>query len=502
MPDLSALDGVALNSALQSGEEDPLAPVIVMTPIAGFPKTVDVEDSLGQPITLFARDRLTRFVATDNDHKLDNVSITFIDEEGFFSSPDNLAHGAIIDVAYGYKGNMSGERRLIIRRVQLEAMQGKAAAKRRKGFIVTIEGQAPGLVGLFDDGADVELFENARVSTIVRVLAARMGYHETGRGAKRLEINIAAEDDLIEKALTKPAAMKVPQFLKHIADRYGFIWRTGKSGMYFGMRDYTQAPSAIIDAQGSTLISYKLDGDMNLPTPKGLTLSGVEKGSFVEVVLQNTPSNTPPNGPGEYNPTAEDAEAAGQSQSSGLVEPPPNQSTNNFSAAASGNPNARARLQVIKRATTISQAIRKTNTVLRDYRPVTGSKAEIAWVRRFKQRLEKLWKLRVTVVGTPRLLANTVVTLKNFDTALLDGEWYVTEAKHSFDQGYTTELSMHRRRIKTKGKAKEVTVGVFTGATELKATNTKGGKNVEKVPLDRGQVRFIGNVPVDIPGQP
>jgi phage protein D len=481
MPQLSELEGEDLINELGKAPFDPFSPVIAMTPVAGFPRQVSTLNGLGETIFISARDRLTRFVVTDNDRKLDKIEMTFIDEDGFFADPANLAHGSVIDVAFGYKGKLSSERRLIVRRLQLQTMQGKASTKRRKGFIVSIEGQAPGIVGLLDDGLDVEVFENTRLSAIVRVVAGRLGYHETGKGGSRLEINIPPEDDIVERVLTKPAAMKMAQFIKYIADRYGFIICTSKKGMYFGIRDYNQRPGQVIDAHNSTLLSYNLDGDLNLPIPKGLIGSGVQKGSFTQVRFranaddQAQPSNT------DYTADEGEAAATTQPKATGLVEAVPGfQQTGALQIAT-------------RRPVTVGRAIRKRNTVVRDYRPILGGKAQIVRIKKFKQRIEKLWKLKIRTVGNPEFVAGTVVSLTNFDTPLLNGVWYITEAKHMFDQNYQTELTMRRRRSKTKrvapGRAIQT---IFRNKPRNKAEeDLTFGVSANNEPVVRGGLQII-----------
>lgn len=460
MPDFTSYEGRELVTALEGADYDPFAPMVTMSPVAGFPKTVSVQNGLGETIFISARDRLTKFVATDNDRKLDTIEITFIDEDGYFAEPANLAHGSVIDVAYGYKGRMSSERRVIVRRVQLEAMQGKASAKRRKGFIVTIEGQAPGIVGLYDDGADVEVFENTRLSAIVRMVAGRLGYHETGRGTARLEINVPPDDDLIEKVLTKPAALKTPQFLKYIADRYGFLLATSKKGMYFGIRDYAQSPGERIDAHNSTLISYKLDGDLNLPIPKGLVVSGVQKGSFKQVGFRTTVEDVAPKSNIDIASDEGDAAGTTATPASGFYEEAPNANRTPITPPTPRMATGTA-VVVTKRPVSTASALRLKNTVMRDFRPVTGSKLDLVRIKRFKQRIERQWKLKITTVGNPKFVAGMIVRLVNFDTPLLDGDWYITEAKHTFDQNYTTELSMHRRRDTQKRGPVKTIQGTF-----------------------------------------
>jgi phage protein D len=433
---------------LRSLDFDPFAPILLINPITGFPKTVDAETGIGDAtVKLDARDRLTRFEIDDNDKKLDVVRITFIDEEGFFGDPNQLAHGSVIDIAWGYKGLMSQPRRLIVRRLQLQALQGKARVGRRRGFLVNLEGLAPGVVGLADEGASVDLFENKRISTIARILGEKLGYHEEARGERNLTINIPPSDDFVETSLQKPAAQKLSQFMKSLADRYGMLASWGKTGLYFGIRDFDATPAKAIDFNDGLLLSYDLDGDLSLGIPKGLKLVGMRKGTWAEGTLQKTTDGDDPLAfNNDIASTENEASAEAEPHDTDIIEAPPEPSLQRQQADANSAIVSGSAVFELQKPIRASQALKRRHVVMEDFRPTTDAKMRAQALRRFTNRINKMWRLKLRIVGHPEFISGITIELRNFDTPLIDGTWYVLQAKHTFDREYITELVCRRRR--------------------------------------------------------
>ena len=91
-------------------------------------------------------------------------------------------------------------------------------------------------------------------------------------------------------------------------------------------------------------------------------------------------------------------------------------------------------------------------------------------VVRLKRHVLNRWKLKLKLVGDPRIFRGTVLDLENFGR-IIDGKWTVLAAKHTInDSGYTTELALrgtgrgtcktHPRRIKYTYDPKTGTIGV------------------------------------------
>jgi phage protein D len=96
-------------------------------------------------------------------------------------------------------------------------------------------------------------------------------------------------------------------------------------------------------------------------------------------------------------------------------------------------------------------------------------------VERFIRRVRRAWKLKLKLVGDPRLRAGQTVALVNFAT-LVDGRWYVEQATHTIDtSGYVTELKLRKA---PKAGAKR---GVWY---EVPTPGSTSGEQAIKIRLD------------------
>jgi hypothetical protein len=420
---------------------DPFAPIVIINPVAGFPKQFQTESGSGLQVTLDTRDRLQNFVLTDNDTKMDQLDLTFIDDEGVFADPDQLVHGAVIDVAWGYKGRMSQPRRLIVRRLQLGIVQGRQYARRRRGFMVTIEGLAPAVIQNTKAPAGDDFFADKPLATIVRTIAERLGFHEEARGEHRLDIRIPHDQNVSEPVISRPRSMTYPQFLQMLADKYDMVFQIRGTGLFFGTRDADARPNYVIDLNGTTLLGIDLDGDLVLGIPAGLALVGYSPGDqkLINVEKKVREKDRKKGSGPTIAKVEEDTQEATEVQAPGLVEPPPGLAIQGQSLIKTGAAKGRRVLNV-------------THNVMEDFRPTTTTRQASDIIRGFTNRIKKAWRIRIKLVGDPDIVAGKNVLLQNFGTALLDGTWFVTEARHRIQDAYITEL-LCRRHVGTKNQA-------------------------------------------------
>ncbi len=477
--------------AISSKPLDKLNPIVTLRPISGFPQTIDLEslDNTNTTITLGIRDRLQRFQLTDSDRKLDSCDITFLDEEGLFTDPAQLIHGAIIDVAWGYPGAMSEERRLIVRRLKLGLMQGRKFARRRRGYLVTFTAIAPGIVKHSAPPQTDDVFEGYPLSTIVKTVATKLGYHTEANDNSKATIEIPGEYDVIRSNVTRAATENYVQFLSRLANEYGLLFRQTAKGMYFGPRQVNEQASLIIDFDATLnggyglLLGFDLDGDLVFSVPAGLTVTAFRPSdqkiivaSIDNNVLQHKKGDTPAMAHTEKEATADTTPQT----DTGLVSPP---STTEVVA------------QYGVRTKSTLQAISKSRTVVEDFRPATSEKVIAVRSKHFNERIKKTWKLRVKLVGTVNVYAGGTIIIKNSSTALLEGLWYVKEARHTVDNsGFITELTLRRPKatqqstasskvifadVTTKGKKGETTDQLSTAliAESPKFNNPLGSKH-------------------------
>lgn len=450
--------------AISTKPVDILLPIVTLKPISGFPQNIALEGlDTNVTVTLGIRDRLQRFQLTDNDRKLDSCEITFLDEEGLFTDPAQLIHGAIIDVAWGYPGAMSEERRLIVRRLKLGLMQGRKFARRRRGYLVTFTAIAPGITKHSVAPKTDDIFEGYALSTIVKIIATKLGYHTEANNNTKAIIEIPGEYDIIRSNVTRAATENYVQFLSRLANEYGLLFRQTSKGMFFGPRKVEDQATLIVDFDATLdggyglLLGFDLDGDLVFSVPAGLTVTAFRPSdqqiittSIDNNVLQHKKGNTPSMAHTDQEATADTTPQT----DTGLVQPP---ETTTVVA------------QYGVRTKSTLQAISKSRTVVEDFRPATAEKIIAVRSKHFNERIKRTWKLRLKLVGTVNVYAGGTIIIKNSSTALLEGLWYVIEARHTVDNsGYVTEITCRRQTNKQQSVASSqvITANVLTHGTK------------------------------------
>jgi len=492
MPFLSSIP--ALSRPEEAGQGDPsdrgydrFLPVVRITPVSGFPDSINVQsDVFAKEFEVRSIDRLQSFVLTDNDKKLDICELSFIDDEGQFVDPNRLAHGAVIDASWGYPGKMSQKRRLIVRRLKIGLVQGRKWAKRRRGYIVTIEALAPGILYTTRPPTGNDLFEGKPLSEIVLQTAKRMGFSEAAKGAKRARVEIPKELDVVHKSIIRTAEMSYGQFLKKLADHHGLIYAVGRDGLLFAARDDTATPNVVIDLDDSSILGFDFDADLTLGIPAGIEVAGYDPSTQKDARSRKFETSKNKGGaPGNLANSEEQATAGSAPQDQTEVEPTPNDVA---TANAKGRKTVEGTALYGKKPLGKQGQINLTNTVLEDFRPAAFDKVESTANRLFRERKKRKWSLRLRLVGDPRLLARQTVLLKNFETPILDDTWLITEAKHTIDSnGYVTELQLKREGSITKaftgGPIIEVRSRKFATTKEQEALVLPGTKVVEAAAL-------------------
>lgn len=418
--------------AVRSLPDDPFRPIVTLTPIEGFPTTITVPTDTDQgDVTLNLVDRLQHFQMTDNDRKLDKCEITFIDEEGLFTDPNKLLHGAVIDVAWGYPGDMSQKRRLIIRKIRLGMMQGRKFARRRRGFLVTFTALAPGIITHSAAPTAADVFEGRPLSSVILEVTERMGYSTEATGKLKANILIPGDYDVIRDSITRAAAETYEQFLMRLAEEYGLLYKKdGQKGVYFGPRQTEGAAQLIIDQDGNNLLGFDLEGDLIFGIPAGLTVVGIRP-SDQKILKASASAATKPTKKGNTQPMA-------HTQADATASTAPDIASGQVEEVDSS-------VVVGTNAISATSALSKTHTVNEDFRPVTADKVTAKLARFYNERIKKTWRLRIKIVGNVHITAGSTILMVNFQTALLEGLWYVKEVHHVIDQGgYITDMVCRR----------------------------------------------------------
>jgi len=97
------------------------------------------------------------------------------------------------------------------------------------------------------------------------------------------------------------------------------------------------------------------------------------------------------------------------------------------------------------------------------------------------QRNWNAFQLNVKVVGNPNCLARRLFNLSGTGSAFVDGQWYISEAKHDITQTeYSTELHL-KHPPKTGAAGSKVTVGHHGDLSYNQQTAKTGGNGLGTV---------------------
>jgi hypothetical protein len=335
--------------------------------------------SAGEPINLDGR--ILGFTYEDTALKSDQASIQLDNFDlSLFDRPE-LAGGAVLEVSWGYSGNMAPPRRVVV--------------KKLKGFqTLTVEGQATSV--LMNLQAKTRSWTGRRRSDVVREVAGEYGFVgevvDVGDTSEVLEsVHQAGETDA--------------RFLRRLAAREEFEFFIDDSGFHWRARKQASPPTHVLtwysDPGRGDVMSVSVETDL------------VRRVGRVDVrgrdPLNKAPLEASANSANVGRPTLGELVE--------VVDPETGTtSLQRRNATASAHPTA---------ATTSDAASREA-------------------AARFRAAERDTVKLSMQVVGDPTLRAKAVVEVRGISSAL-SGKYYVTEAKHVIGaSGYVVDLKLTR----------------------------------------------------------
>lgn len=339
----------------------------------------DERAASGEPLDL--GDRLISFSFEDSERRADKVSLQLDNFDLSLFDRDDLMGGAVLEVSWGYAGNMALPRRVVVRSL--------------KGFTaLTIEGQA--LSVLMNREARTRCWENVTRSDVARAIAREHGYDGALADIDETEevfdvINQTAETDA--------------RFLRRLASREEYEFLVDEGGFQFHERRQHTAPTHVFtwyaDQGRGDVMSVNVESDLVRRAGR-VTVRGRDpmERRTVEAAASN-----------------ETAERATLSETVEVVDPETGETaveqrnaTANVRPTAAGTPG-----QVQREAAARHQ------------------RAERATI-----------KLSMQVVGDPTLRAGTVVELRGI-SSLLSGRYYLDEVKHTVSSsGYLCDLKLSK----------------------------------------------------------
>jgi phage protein D len=193
---------------------DRSAPGVRITSIA------DPHASGGAPVDLDAR--VLSFAYEESDVRIDKVSLELDNFDGALFDRAELLGGALLEISWGYPGNMAPARRVVVAKL--------------KGF-TTLTVEAHGLEHLWNDKARAMRWTNVTRSDVARAVAADHGY----------EGSFATIDDTEDRFdVINQAAETDAWFLRRLAAKEHFLFAIDAAGFHFHARRQTDAPERVL----------------------------------------------------------------------------------------------------------------------------------------------------------------------------------------------------------------------------------------------------------------
>ncbi|MBM4776237.1 MAG: phage late control D family protein [Archangiaceae bacterium] len=361
---------------------DRSAPGVRITSLA------DERAASGAPLNLDGR--VLAFSYEDSALKADQASLRLDNSDlSLFDRPE-FAGGAVLEVSWGYPGQMSLPRRVVVRKL--------------KGFqTLTVEGQATSV--LMNLQAKTRSWSGKRRSDVVRELAAEYGF--IGEAA-----DIGDTSEVLEAV--HQSSETDARFLRRLAAREEFEFFVDDSGFHWRARNQAPAPTRVLtwysDPGRGEVMSVNVESDL------------VRRVGRVDVKGRDPLAKAPIAG-------SANSETVPRSTLGELVEvvDPETGSTSlqQRNATVSAHPTT---------ATTPEAAKREAEA-------------------RFRAAERDTVKLSLQVVGDPTLRAKTIIEVRGISKAL-SGKYYLAEAKHVINaSGYVVDLKLTRDGLGSTEKA-------------------------------------------------
>jgi uncharacterized protein len=325
-------------------------------------------------------ERVLSFVYEDSEHKADKLVLS-VDNWDLRNFDDQVwKKGNLLEVSWGYPGDMAPTRQVVIQKVT--------------GFqVLAIEGHGTSV--LMNKVARCRTFENVRRSDVVRRIAQDNGY---GPAVQDIE-----DTQHVLPVITQ-ARMTDAQLLRRLADREGFQFYVDFDGLHFHQRRLGQRPTRVLrwftPPVVGEVVTINIDNDVTTK-PGAVSVRGRDPIRKKDIDERGSNDQTKRD---SLAPVIE------------LVDP------------ETGATRFERR--------NITEDIRSTA----EPSSVTAKREADA---RYRAAQQLTIELSASVIGDPSLLAKTVVEIQGISRRL-SGKYYVKEAKHKIESGYTVELKCLR----------------------------------------------------------
>jgi phage protein D len=339
----------------------------------------DEKAATGTPLDLGSR--LIGFTFEDAERKADKVSLQLDNFDLALFDREDLMGGAVLEVSWGYPGNMSVPRRVVI--------------KKLKGFsMLTVEGQA--LSVLMNRETKTRCWPNLTRAQVAHQIAEEHGYE-----GQFVDIDDTDETfDVINQTAETDA-----RFLRRLAAREEFEFYIDEGGFHFHERRQHVAPKHVFtwysDTGRGDVLGINVESDL-LRRVGRVTVRGRDPLRRATVEASSSSDSA------ERTTISKVVEVLGPETGATVLE------TRNATATVHSTS-----------ATTQGKTIRESEA-------------------RFRRAERAAVKLSLQVVGDPTLRAKSLVEVRGI-SSLLSGKYYAEEVKHVISSsGYVCDLRLTR----------------------------------------------------------
>jgi YD repeat-containing protein len=333
----------------------------------------------GEPLDL--GDRLIGFTYEDCEKKADKLTLQLRNHDLHFFERQELMGGACLEVSWGYPGNMSPPRRVVV--------------KKLKGF-GTLNVECLCRSSQMNRQSRTRRWEGVTRSDVVRAVAKENGYE--GQFA-----DVEDTDEVYD--VINQTAETDARLLRRLAAREGFLFYVDLGGLHWHRRRQSAAPTQVLtwyaDPGRGDVLDVNVESDLVKRVGRA-TVRGRDPLRKTTISSSATSASTT-------------RDTLGQTVE--VVDPD----------------SGRTHLEVRNATASVSPTSASSAGRAKRQSAARFSRAERATI-----------KLSLRTVGDPTLRAKIIVEVRGV-TALLSGKYYVTEAKHVITtSGYTCELKLTR----------------------------------------------------------
>jgi hypothetical protein len=396
----------------------------------------------------FLRERTIAFTLIDRARKYDEIEWELDNGDGLLASVEYLAVGLTIRVRIGYLGATTPWRYFVINRVK-GPVGIRDRTNTRGALAVRKPGRGDGRLVYVGRNRNAPLPKSPKKKRFAKATSDLIGAELNSANTLRKPRTVlgATTSDVVKEiarrnGFTGPYANVQPlsdrpngggytlkpgetdhKFLETLAQRKGFVFKVDRHGLHFHQDDWEGAYKGKIVREtftynaGPDILELGVDGDFRLPVPRKVSVHGYDP-------------NTRQRGSIGH---AEAARRGGKREFVSVAL----QGMGALGRILSGPAVDNRLLQMQERwdNLTTSEEILTVPNVL--------SEATDKARQRFEKKHLNSYKIRCRVVGNPAIAARDYVRLRGAGSKLVDGVWWVWEAKHVFSgETYVTDMTL------------------------------------------------------------